>query len=276
MNIENEADDAATLEAEQVEAAMAEEIATDEAEESLEAEDAGEDAAEADVEIEHDGQVYRVPAALKDSFLRNADYTQKTQALSQERRTLEARDAAARQHIREYATLIALNDQIQAYDKVDWDAFQQADANGAMREWRNLTLLKEKRAGIVEQFQQKEQARALDQQRARARLIEEGHAVLARELPEWSPDMAGRIVNFGANKYGFSADEIAGIVDPRMVRVLHDAMCGQHEGELRGKIEQIEAAQKTRPAAQLRPGASTTPRDPSKMTIAQYHAWRNG
>ncbi len=274
MDFENEADDAAQAEAEQVEAQMAEDIAADEAEEMLEEAEGEEDAA--DVEIEHDGQIYRVPAALKDSFLRNADYTQKTQALSQDRRALEARDAAARQHIREYATLIALNDHIQAYDNIDWDAFQQADANGAQREWRNLTLLKEKRSGIVEQFQQKEQARALDQQRARARLIEEGHAVLARELPEWSPDIAGRIVNFGANKYGFAADEIAGIVDPRMVRVLHDAMCGQHDGELRGKIEQIEAAQKTRPAAQLRPGASTTPRDPSKMSIAQYHAWRNG
>jgi hemin uptake protein HemP len=270
MNFENGADDAAQLEAEQVEARMAQEIAADEAEGVLEAEEEGE------VEIEHDGQVYRVPAALKDSFLRNADYTQKTQGLAQERRALEARDAAARQHIREYATLIALNDHIQAYDGVDWDAFQQADANSAQREWRNLTLLKEKRAGVVEQFQQKEQARALEQQRDRARLIEEGHAVLARELPEWSPDMAGRIVNFGANKYGFSADEIAGIADPRMVRVLHDAMCGQHDGELRGKIQQIEAAQKVRPAAQLRPGASTTPKDPSKMTIAQYHAWRNG
>jgi hypothetical protein len=273
MSIENEADDAATLEAEQTEAAMAEEIASEEAEETFEED--GEDA-ESEVEIEHDGQVYRVPVALKDSFLRNADYTQKTQALSQERRALETRDATARQHIREYAQLIALNDQIQAYDAVDWDALQKSDADAAQREWRNLTLLKEKRAGVVEQFQRKEQARALDQQRQRARLIEEGHAVLARELPDWSPDLAGKIVTFGANKYGFSADEIAGIADPRMVRVLHDAMCGHHAGDLRSKVEQIEAAQKTRPAAQLRPGASTTPKDPSKMTIAQYHAWRNG
>ncbi len=30
-----------------------------------------------------------MPAALKDSFLRNADYTQKTQTLAQERRALE-------------------------------------------------------------------------------------------------------------------------------------------------------------------------------------------
>lgn len=228
------------------------------------------------VDIEHDGTTYSVPAALKDSFLRNADYTQKTQALANDRRALEARDGAARQHIREYARLIALNDQIQAYDAVDWAAFQQADPQGAQQQWRNLALLKQKRAGAVEDFQHREQLRALDQQRERARLVEEGHAVLARELPEWTQSMAQKIVDFGANKYGFTAGEIAGIVDPRMVRVLHDAMCGHHDGAQRLKIAEIEAVQKIRPAQELRAGGATTPRDPSKMTIAQYHAWRNG
>lgn len=228
------------------------------------------------VDIEHDGQAYRVPAALKDSFLRNADYTQKTQSLAQDRRALESRDAAARQHIREYARLIVLNDQIQAYDTVDWAALQQADPQSAQQQWRNLSLLKEKRAGAVEDFQRREQLRALDQQRERAKQVEDGQAVLARELPEWSSDLAGKIVDFGANKYGFTADEIAGIVDPRMVCVLHDAMCGHHDGAKRLKIAEIEAAQKIRPAQELRAGGATTPRDPSKMTIAQYHAWRNG
>lgn len=228
------------------------------------------------VDIEHDGKSYRVPAALKDSFLRNADYTQKTQALAKDRRALEARDAAARQHVREYARLIALSDQIQAYENVDWAQLQQADPQGAQREWRNLALLKEKRAGLAQDFQRREQLRALDQQRERARLVEEGHAVLVRDLPEWSSDMAKRLTDFGANKYGFTAEEIAGIVDPRMVCVLHDAMCGHHDGAKRLKIAEIEAAQKIRPAQELRAGGATTPRDPSKMTIAQYHAWRNG
>ena len=254
----------------------------------IEAEEEFEDAPEAqteegldldgdgEVDIEHDGRTYRVPAALKDSFLRNADYTQKTQTLAQERRALETRDAAARQHVREYARLIALNDQIQAYETVDWASFQQADPQGAQQQWRNLALLKEKRAGIAEDFQHREQLRALDQQRERARQVEEGHAVLARELPEWTQDMARKIVDFGANKYGFTADEIAGIVDPRMVCVLHDAMCRHHDGAKQAKIAEIEAAQKIRPAQELRAGGATTPRDPSKMSIAQYHAWRNG
>lgn len=228
------------------------------------------------VDIEHDGETFKVPAKLKDAFLRNADYTQKTQALAQDRQQLAARDAAAREHIREYAQLINLNDQIAAYDTVDWDAFQMRDSEGAQREWRNLQLLKEKRGGIAESFQAKEQARALDQQRTRAKLLEEGHAALKRDIPNWSPAVQGEIVNFGANKYGFAAEEIAGILDPRMVRVLHDAMQGAKAGKTAATVQKIEAAQKTRPAATLRPGASTIPKDPSKMSIAQYHAWRNG
>ena len=41
-------------------------------------------------EIEHQGQVYRIPAALKGAFLRQADYTRKTQALADDRRAYMA------------------------------------------------------------------------------------------------------------------------------------------------------------------------------------------
>ncbi len=90
--------------------------------------------------------------------------------------------------------------------------------------------------------------------------------MLARELPEWTQDMARKIVDFGANKYGFTADEIAGIVDPRMVCVLHDAMCRHHDGAKQAKI----ARDRGRPEDLVRRrncarAAQQPPRDPSKM-----------
>src|SRR4051812_34876614 len=41
-------------------------------------------------EVELDGQVHTLPAALKGAFLRQADYTRKTQELAEHRRALEA------------------------------------------------------------------------------------------------------------------------------------------------------------------------------------------
>lgn len=50
------------------------------------------DQAEAEAEdaedIEYEGQTFRVPKVLKDAFLRNADYTQKTQEVAARRLSL--------------------------------------------------------------------------------------------------------------------------------------------------------------------------------------------
>ena len=43
-----------------------------------------------DEEIEHDGAKYKVPKPPKEAFLRQADYTTKTQTLAEERRSFEA------------------------------------------------------------------------------------------------------------------------------------------------------------------------------------------
>src|SRR5690242_17210740 len=48
------------------------------------------DGEEALIDIEHDGRAYKIPAELKNAFLRNADYTRKTQALAESRRELES------------------------------------------------------------------------------------------------------------------------------------------------------------------------------------------
>src|SRR3990167_6068838 len=54
--------------------------------------------AEEDEEIEHDGEKFKVPKKLKDAFLRQADYTRKTQEVSETKRQLEARENELKQH----------------------------------------------------------------------------------------------------------------------------------------------------------------------------------
>ena len=49
-------------------------------------------------EVEIDGKTYKLPPELKDGFLRQADYTRKTQELAEQRRRMEAeREAAGEQ-----------------------------------------------------------------------------------------------------------------------------------------------------------------------------------
>src|SRR5712671_4095938 len=79
------------------------------------------------VEVEYDGKTYQLPPELKDALLRQADYTRKTQEVAQNRKALEAEKAAhdgrsqgMRAHILDAARVMALNDQLTQFDRVDW------------------------------------------------------------------------------------------------------------------------------------------------------------
>ena len=94
-----EAEDAAP-EAVEAEETQVEEVSDTEAE-TLEveatAETDGEPAAREFVSIEYDGQEFEVPPVLKDAFMRQSDYTQKTQTVAEQRKSLEAQAAALTQ-----------------------------------------------------------------------------------------------------------------------------------------------------------------------------------
>jgi hypothetical protein len=84
------------------------------------------------VTVEHEGQTYEVPAALKGALMRHADYTRKTQALAQQRAALDAGHQALAQmaqahgeHLADYARLAGLGDQIGRLEQLNWPALQQ-------------------------------------------------------------------------------------------------------------------------------------------------------
>src|SRR5688500_3694341 len=85
-------------------------------------------------ELELDGAVHAVPSALKGAFLRQADYTRKTQELAEHRRAVEAERHALsdeRRAVRggngDRATLHALEAQLDAFEDMDWESLAQSD-----------------------------------------------------------------------------------------------------------------------------------------------------
>ena len=89
-------------------------------------------------DLELDGEVHTLPAALKGAVLRQADYTRKTQELAEHRRALEverqalderagAHEGASRDRLR----LAALDQQLEDFQGVDWEAYAAEDPDGA-------------------------------------------------------------------------------------------------------------------------------------------------
>lgn len=210
-----------------------------------------------EAEIELDGQKYRVPKKLEDAFLRQADYTRKTQEIAEQKRTVEAertalaeRAEATKALAKDYGRVHALEQQIEYYGKVDWDAAQDTDPDLATREWRKYQLAQSELTTARTELQSKEDQRLKDQQADTAKALQETGKVLARDIPGWSPALATKLVETGLH-YGLSHEDLAGETDPRAWKLLHAAhQWRQHETKQAAGQRQAQA-QSTAPIRTL-------------------------
>ena len=189
------------------------------------------------VELEINGELYEVPKELKDGYLRQQDYTRKTQELAAERQTIQEqrqsveaeRQAfqnqvmAQQQNFQLHAQVAAIDQQIAQYANVDWQQLMDNDPVEAMKLDRGLRDLKETRNNMVQQAIQLQQQMDYERQAQYAQIVEEGKKQLAERIPNWSAETAKSLRDYGVN-FGFSAEEMNGIVDPRHVEILHKAM----------------------------------------------------
>lgn len=255
--------------------------AVDAAIEDAQADDAYEDPAldpfgEGDITVvEHQGKTYRIPKALKPALMMQADYTRKTQELAESRRALDAerqahaqdsqaRDRFLEDHHGEVARHTALSHQLAAFADVDWQGLQAQDPQQAAELWQSYNAMHAERQALGEglTFAQ-EQRQAIDRQ-AFAQAVDHCHAVLAREVEGWSPQVGAELGDFGRQVFGFSADELNQVTDPRMIKVLHLARLGQQAQQQSSRARRIADGQRTAPARTLKgqsgrfaPGADT-------------------
>jgi hypothetical protein len=165
------------------------------------------------------------------------DYTQKTQQVAEDRKALEsfqeqlqAQEAHFQEQIQlqnilfeDVAKLTSLDQQLNQYANVNWNQLSDSDFVEAQKLFFSYNQLQKQRGDLVSQFEAKKQDVVTKQQQALHKRIEEGKAILAKEIPNWSPETTQRLVSVG-KEYGFTDTELNALVDPRHVKVLHDAM----------------------------------------------------
>lgn len=240
---------------------------------------ASQEQAEEDEEIEIGGKKVAMPksiaAEIKAGTMRNADYTQKTQALSADRKAFEAEREQTRQQsqqfIKEVAKVHALDDQLEQFSKVDWNALSDQDPVGAQKLHFQYQALQQQRQEAAQAVTQKQHEHALAEQQSLAKQVQEADAYFKREIPGWSPERSTRLAQF-ASEQGIPADVLALAVvkNPALAKVLHKA-------ELFDQLEKKQSAKPKAPAAPPAPvtrvGAAraTAAKDPSKMSDAEWY-----
>lgn len=246
---------------------------TDEPTETDQEETEGGDPEYAEVEI--DGVTYQVPAELKDGYMMQADYTQKTQSVAEQRKEaeqiaeqakvqrqqLEQSTQAVQQNLQQYAVLSNLDSQLNEYANVDWNALNAQDPDAARNHQFHYMQLKEQRDRAYNDIQARERQALQQQQTHIAKRLEESRSVLSREIEGFTPELERQLIDH-AVKSG-AAQQVATniIADPVATKLLHKAYMYD---QLQAKAAQTRKP----PKSNVKPIKTVKGKSPGRKTLA--------
>ena len=211
---------------------------------------------------------------LTKGYLRQADYTRKTQAVAEEKRAFEEKEAAAvRAQRQQYDHLLreletALTDLSPA--EPDWEKRKSETTpeqlNAELLAWQ----AQKKRIDQVKAERERVSGeQAEDAKRGFANYVELERAKLMDALPDMKDatkgkTLMGQLVTH-AKSYGFTDDQLAQVVDHRIVLLLHDAMRFKAQKAKAPEIKnKIEKAMET-----SAPGSRTSTQQTDKLKEAK-------
>lgn len=253
--------------------------AEEESEEVLEDDSTGEiaDDEEAEFLFEIDGQELTADEIRK-GYLRQSDYTKKTQSLAEQRKEIDALTERynaqlnqiqneRQQYIQHLQALSQNQDPEKKFD-IDWERLRLEDPLEYVTKRQEFQEAKDRANELKERAKHARAKAAADQQEQWAKVVEHEKAQLIAALPEWGETESQRQLATDLRSYaqsvGYSEPEIDSLVDHRSFLVLRKAMLyDQLQGanpkakKLKGKPKVIRAGKGNSPTQQQRDALKT-------------------
>jgi hypothetical protein len=226
-------------------------------------------------EVEWQGKLYKIPREVKPGLLMQADYTQKTQQLAEERKALaayaEQQANVSRDRIKKAGQLINAEEMIRRYQtEIDWGQLEAENpplAQTRMRELQQWQFSREELsrevANLDAQAEGMRQQQALAMQHQVVQRVQEAAAVYHRDIPNWAT-IVPKIMEYGLQQ-GWSRAELgmvperaheAVLSDPRVGKLLHKAW----------QLDQMAQKQQTAAQQRIQPKAAATPAPLAQVT----------
>ena len=234
--------------------------------------------------LEVDGEEKTIEE-LRSGFLRQKDYTRKTQELAENRKVMEAQYQEIERERAEYAQLLpAMAERIQqaAEQEPDWDTLYDTDpvmAAKAERQWRKEQEGRVAQLQAVQAEQQRmQQIAAQKQQQMQQSYLEQQRHILPDIIPEWrdkkvAATEATQIRDFLLGE-GFSEQDVSGMSNATLVKLARKAML-YDRGETRAN--EVKAKPKKPRAKILKSGSrASQPKRTSAAQEAQNRARKTG
>lgn len=229
------------------------------------------------VEVEDEaGAKHRIPKALEGAFLKERDYRQKTQALAEQRRAVEAKqtelatkEGQQAESLRAFrnehttiaqseAALTQLDSQLAEYRKVtpqDWATLRAQDPAGYQQHSDTYEFLRRTRSSTEDALDAarkdltaKEAKLTQEQQAARTAALnrswEETHQTLSRQIDGWNPQRFQDVAKFAVEQLGYKPEDLREAADARPWKMASDLMDAKAEiAKLTKALKQQDKAQ---------------------------------
>lgn len=226
-----------------------------------------------EVEVEYEGETFKVPAKLKDAVLRQADYTKKTTEVANQRREVEQQRtviAAAGASIVETAELLGIQNEIAQLQRADISGWTQEQIDRA----EALLIHKQNRAAALENHimgkqTQQEQHEAAEMAKQRDAAIAEA----SKSIPKFTDERRTELETL-AVELGIDADAIKSITSAAEYKVLHYADIGRKFAQRQSQAAKMKAAQAGNPSARVG-GVAQAGKPAEEMTMDEYISARN-
>lgn len=233
----------------------------EESEEDEEEADEGEEEAETIYTVKVDGEDVQVTLEeLTKGYSRTSDYTRKTQAVAEQRKTLETELVELREQREQYGQRLELLEEAlksQQPQEPDWEKLQATDPQQFsvefarwQRQQQKLQAVQQERLRVSEQQQQDAVLRYQE-------MIQTEQAKLREAVPEWQDAETEKtalkqIRGYLETEYHASEADIASITDHRFLLMARKAMLWD-ELQAKGKTK-VKGAKVTKKGMTLKPG----------------------
>lgn len=214
----------------------------------------------------------------------NRGWTEKTTKLADLRKEVAAQQQqmqvqleAERASMKEMAQFEALQEQIKAYDEVNWPAWIDQDPVAAQKALATLNTLKNRHGQLTESIQAKQREALQSRQQQAVEWLTKADQQLSTKIKDWSDSKRSTIADFVTTTYlntGTPADHGAYQAlswHPGLIEMAEDARL------YRESLKRATAVKPNAPAPQPVSkvgGTAQAAKDPSKMTDKEWFAWR--
>ena len=171
--------------------------------------------------IEVDGEKLSVDE-IKLGYMRQADYTKKTQAVAEQRKAAEEQTANYESTLN--ALLTASGADLSRFDNVNWEQAAVENPDQYKQAKAMFEQTKQTHDFIRAQAKEHQQRAEAQQQAAMKESAKESLTVLKSTIPNWNNDLYYSIGEYATGSLGVTTEEFNEVHDHRMITALYKAM----------------------------------------------------